>query len=76
MAGLNICGAIGELAPPPRWMAPINTVVGTPSIGTVPNTGEGGRPPPAKTPYLSVDPQVADPISEPMAPDALNRFTQ
>src|SRR5688572_32707527 len=50
MVGVTRCAPIGVLTPPPRFTPPIITVTGVPfgPTGTVPVTGEGGRPPPAK----------------------------
>src|SRR5687768_9237649 len=57
-------------------MPPISTLIGLlePSgraTGTVPTTGEGGMPPPVKTPERS--PPQMEPV--PITPEALNRFT-
>src|SRR5512140_1347059 len=72
IAGLTSCGEMGEFAPPPRWGAPMTTVVSLPPTGTVASTGEGGKPPPTKIDDR-LPPQEA---VTPMEPDPLNRLTK
>src|SRR3970282_2318289 len=52
-------------------MPPIMTVPGRPPTGTLPTTGDGGRPPPRNTPERSAphSPSVLT------APEAVSRFT-
>jgi hypothetical protein len=58
---------------PPNWEVPKVTVVDTPFTTTVASTGEGGKPPPVNM-EARAPPQVEP--DTPMAPDALNKFTQ
>ena len=67
-------GLIGELLVPSRCTAPISTAVGWPSIGTIPITGEGGNPPPAKIDDRS-PPQEAL-FGAAIDPEALNKLTK
>ena len=72
MAGRTCCEAIGELAPPLLWAAPMMTVTGLPLIVTVPTTGDGGKPPPANT----ADRFPPHRPGIPIVPDPLIRFSQ
>src|SRR5260221_12478978 len=70
------CAPIGDEVLPARLMPPISTLMGfiVPSgwrTGTVPTTGEGGRPPPVNTPERG--PPHRPPL--PITPEALSRFT-
>src|SRR5207244_7931597 len=70
------CAPIGEPPPVLRSMPPMSTLmlfVPPPGrfTGTVPTTGDGGMPPPVKTPER-VPPHSA-PL--PITPEALSRFT-
>src|SRR6188508_1100500 len=73
MLGRTRCEPIGELAAPERSMPPIITVTWRPLMGTVPVTGEGGRPPPVKRFDRLPAPHSA--FVEPTAPEPFSRLT-
>jgi len=71
MVGDTRCAPIEVLAPPPRCTPPIITVTIWSPTGTVPVTGEGGRPPPTKI-WERVPPQIFS-VSD--APEAFSRLS-